>query len=123
MCIIVNNALFAQLRISMTNSFDIALDIVRFHPHPELSSLCDRMWDADKNRLTPGVHYKIDPQGKTRFHSRQDHARDPLFTFVDPSVFQRETYKSKCSTFYIMNYQNIFKNKICTPLVSVGHIY
>jgi len=64
-----------------------------FHPHPELSSLCDRMWDADKNRLTPGVHYKIDPQGKTRFHSRQDHARDPLFTFVDPSVFQRETYK------------------------------
>ena len=66
----------------------------RFHPHPELSPLCDRMWDADKNRLIPGVHYKIDPQGKTRFHSRQDHAADPLFTWVDPEVFKRPTYKS-----------------------------
>ena len=70
----------------------------RFHPHPELSPLCDRLWDADKNRLTPGVHYKIDPQGKTRFHSRQDHASDPLFAFVDPEVFQRPTYKRKCIT-------------------------
>ena len=68
----------------------------RFQPHPELSPLCDRLWDADKNRLTPGVHYKIDPQGKTRYHSRQDHASDPLFAFVDPEVFQRPTYKRKC---------------------------
>lgn len=59
------------------------------------------MWDADKNRLTPGVDYKIDPQGKTRFHSREDHARDPLFTFVDPAVLQRETYRSECLNFLI----------------------
>lgn len=66
-----------------------------FNPHPELSSLCQRLWDADENRLEPGVDYEIDPQGKTRYHSREDRARDPLFTFVKEEVFQRVTFRSK----------------------------
>lgn len=53
------------------------------------------MWDADSNRLRPGVDYRIDPQGKTRYHSWQDHAKDPLFAFVDDQVFQRKTYRSE----------------------------
>lgn len=65
----------------------------RFNPDPELSALCNRMWEADENRLTPGLHYKIDPQGKTRYHSTEDHAKDPLFSYVDPNVFKRETFR------------------------------
>ncbi|XP_068679487.1 uridylate-specific endoribonuclease B-like [Montipora capricornis] len=64
-----------------------------FNPDPELSALCNRMWEADENRLTPGLHYKIDPQGKTRYHSTEDHAKDPLFSYVDPNVFKRETFR------------------------------
>ena len=70
------------------------------------------MWDADKNRLTPGVDYKIDPQGKTRYHSREDHARDPLFTFVDPAALQRETFRSEYFDFYIFLYMHVYFRKI-----------
>lgn len=75
--------------------------IHRFDTHPELSALCNQMWDVDKNRLTPGVHYRIDPQGKTRYNSTVDHAKDPLFSYVDPEVFKRETYASECFIFCI----------------------
>lgn len=63
-----------------------------FDTHPELSALCNQMWEVDKNRLTPGVHYRIDPQGRTRYNSTVDHAEDPLFSYVDPEVFKRETF-------------------------------
>lgn len=70
--------------------------MARFSPHPELSPLCDRMWQADTNRLTPGEDYQIDPQGKTHFdkEARSDRARDPLFQFVNEDVFKRKTYKA-----------------------------
>ncbi|PFX18344.1 Poly(U)-specific endoribonuclease-B [Stylophora pistillata] len=69
------------------------MDRKSFNPHPELSPLCQRLWDADENRLEPGIDYKIDPQGRTHYHSRDERARDPLFTFVKPEVFQRITFK------------------------------
>ena len=64
----------------------------RFTPNVELSNVCEAMWKADKNRLTPEVQYQIDPQGKTRYHSTNDSARDPLFAYVDSDVLKRGTY-------------------------------
>ena len=72
---------------------------ISFRPHPELSELCDRIWNADTNRLVPNKDYRIDPQGRTRFdkEARADRARDPLFEYVDPEVLKRKTYKGKNS--------------------------
>ncbi|CAI5728119.1 unnamed protein product [Peronospora effusa] len=58
-----------------------------------LSAACNKLWELDTNRLEPNVHYELNVQeGKNAF-DRSDMARDPLFTFVDPSVFERPTYK------------------------------
>ncbi|RLN64199.1 hypothetical protein BBJ29_000365 [Phytophthora kernoviae] len=58
-----------------------------------LSAACNKLWELDSNRLEPGVHYELDLQeGKNAF-ARGDVAPDPLFAFVDQSVFERPTYK------------------------------
>ncbi|CAI5745727.1 unnamed protein product [Peronospora destructor] len=58
-----------------------------------LSAACNKLWELDTNRLAPNVHYELNVQeGKNAF-GHGDMARDPLFTFVDPSVFERHTYK------------------------------
>ncbi|KAG1706503.1 hypothetical protein DVH05_001651 [Phytophthora capsici] len=58
-----------------------------------LSAACNKLWELDTNRLEAGVHYELNLQeGKTAY-ARGDAARDPLFTFVDPSVFERRTFK------------------------------
>ena len=54
----------------------------------------DELWQLDENRLTPGVDYCLDLQGRTKFSFRgEDHAKYPLFTRVDPLVFEKPTYK------------------------------
>ncbi|KAG4040440.1 hypothetical protein PC123_g24021 [Phytophthora cactorum] len=58
-----------------------------------LSAACNKLWELDSNRLEPNVHYELNLQeGKTAY-ARGDAAREPLFTFVDPCVFERRTYK------------------------------
>ena len=58
-----------------------------------LSAACNKLWELDANRLEPNVHYELNLQeGKNAF-ARGDVARDALFKFVDPSVFERPTYK------------------------------
>lgn len=60
----------------------------------DVSLACARLWELDTNRLEPGVHYEIDPQGGKKAYQERDAARDPLFKWVDESVFKRETYAS-----------------------------
>ena len=61
---------------------------------PELVDLCEKLWDLDKNRLEPDKDYKLDLQGRTKYsYDGPDRAKDPLFEFVDESVFKRDTYK------------------------------
>ncbi|KAG7379931.1 hypothetical protein PHYPSEUDO_007989 [Phytophthora pseudosyringae] len=58
-----------------------------------LSAACSKLWELDANRLEANVHYELNLQeGKNAF-ARGDAAREPLFSFVDPSVFERRTYK------------------------------
>ena len=86
-------ALFCCL-LYKTFDFGYFHGVTSLHSHPELSPLCKRMWNADKNRLFPGVDYKINPQGEISQNSRQDRATYSLFTWVDPRVFERPTFKS-----------------------------
>ncbi|RLN20669.1 hypothetical protein BBJ28_00006086 [Nothophytophthora sp. Chile5] len=43
--------------------------------------------------LEPGVHYELNLQEGKSAYGQGDVAREPLFTFVDPSVFDRPTFK------------------------------
>jgi len=62
---------------------------------PELVDLCEKLWELDKNRLQPGVDYKLDLQGRTRYsYDGPDRAKDPLFEFVDSDALNRDTYKA-----------------------------
>ena len=58
-----------------------------------LSAACNKLWELDTNRLEPNVHYELNLQAGKNAFDRGDRARDPLFTFVDPSVLERPTYK------------------------------
>ena len=56
----------------------------------------EQLWELDENRLTPGVDYVLDLQGRTKFsYDGPDKAEDPLFAKVETDVFERPTYKGK----------------------------
>lgn len=60
-----------------------------------LTNFVEQLWDLDVNRLKPSVDYDLDLQGRVRSRNDgHDNAVDPLFAYVDPSVFQRPTYKA-----------------------------
>ncbi|XP_031556900.1 poly(U)-specific endoribonuclease-B-like [Actinia tenebrosa] len=63
-----------------------------FKPNKELSAVCEQMWKADTNRLTPEVDYSIDPQGRTRYNTTNDSASDPFFSYLKPDVLKKGTY-------------------------------
>ncbi|DBA04172.1 TPA: hypothetical protein N0F65_004280, partial [Lagenidium giganteum] len=59
----------------------------------DISLACNRLWDLDSDRLEPGVHYELNLQeGKSSWQDG-DVAADPLFSFVDQSIFERRTFK------------------------------
>lgn len=69
---------------------------------PSTSELADpklaysKLWDLDVGRLTPGKEYEANLQTYTttsRGYRNEDWAKEPLFTRVDPAVFQRGTFK------------------------------
>ena len=61
-----------------------------------LNNFLEQLWDLDENRLVHDKDYVLDLQGRTRYSlDGPDHAPDPLFAKVDPSVFKRPTYKGK----------------------------
>eukprot|EP00898_Chlorokybus_atmophyticus_P008560 jgi/Chlat1/8705/Chrsp88S08073 len=68
-----------------------------------LSAACTRLWDLDMNRLTPNRDYTINVGGQRRRMDTEDYADEKLFVSVEPSVFQRPTYR----TFYALldNYE------------------
>ncbi|XP_028838781.1 uridylate-specific endoribonuclease B [Denticeps clupeoides] len=62
----------------------------------ELSAMVQQLWDNDVNRLKPGKDYRISLQGKAKgampMNDDNDGAASPLFTFVDESIFKKETF-------------------------------
>ncbi|KAK9823963.1 hypothetical protein WJX72_006687 [[Myrmecia] bisecta] len=63
----------------------------------DLSLACQRVWDLDANRLTPGVDYVINLQQPKRAFNQTDVADQNLFTFVNPTVLQRTNYRLYCA--------------------------
>ena len=63
---------------------------------PELTNLCEVLWNLDKNRLVPDKDYKLDLQGRTKYsYDGPDKAKDPLFEFVNETALKRESYQGR----------------------------
>eukprot|EP00891_Asterochloris_glomerata_P001007 jgi/Astpho2/1007/e_gw1.00016.204.1_t len=58
-----------------------------------LSLACSRLWQLDINRAQPGQDYELNVQRGKKSYQDQDVAGDPLFSCVNPALFQqRSTY-------------------------------
>lgn len=60
----------------------------------DISKAANRLWELDVNRLVPGTDYVINLQKGKKIYDTSDVARDPLFTFVDLSNFEKPTFKT-----------------------------
>ncbi|CAO2039899.1 unnamed protein product [Urochloa humidicola] len=62
-----------------------------------LSKACNRLWELDLNRLSPGKDYTIDcGEGKKVYH-KGDKASENLFSWLEDSVLRRPTYSRFCA--------------------------
>lgn len=60
----------------------------------DISLAANKLWELDTNRLIPGTDYVLNLQKGKKMYDKRDAAADPLFTFVDESVFLKPTYKT-----------------------------
>lgn len=58
----------------------------------DISAACNRLWELDLNRLTPGQDYEIDCGGGKKLYNKEDVSEASLFSLLDKSVFKRPTY-------------------------------
>lgn len=59
-----------------------------------MNNWCEQLWEADVNRLEPGVDYNLDLQGRTRFsYDGPDMAANPLFAHVSQEALAKPTFK------------------------------
>ncbi|CAN6245345.1 unnamed protein product [Urochloa humidicola] len=62
-----------------------------------LSKACNRLWELDLNRLSPGKDYTIEcGEGKKVYH-KGDKASENLFSWLEDSVLRRPTYSRFCA--------------------------
>lgn len=57
-----------------------------------ISAACNRLWELDLNRLTPGHDYEINCGDGKKVYDREDMAENSLFRKVNQDVFRRPTY-------------------------------
>ncbi|XP_060747095.1 uridylate-specific endoribonuclease B [Tachysurus vachellii] len=63
---------------------------------PDLSAVAQELWDNDIHRLRPGTDYCISLQNKAAhlsdLNDGNQAAGSPLFTYVDETIFKKETF-------------------------------
>ncbi|XP_045160640.1 poly(U)-specific endoribonuclease-B-like [Mercenaria mercenaria] len=65
-----------------------------FQPDEELSEILTKLWNLDDNKCYPDKDFTIDLQRYVSYHRREDQSSEPLFQWLDESVFERETYRT-----------------------------
>jgi poly(U)-specific endoribonuclease len=60
----------------------------------DLNEAINELWRLDANRLNPSRDYTINVQDGKKPYWKEDKAEEPLFSYVDESVFRRPTYKA-----------------------------
>eukprot|EP00250_Pteridium_aquilinum_P003118 c13449_g1_i1 orf=184-1512(+) len=57
-----------------------------------VAAACNRLWELDLNRLTPGRDYEINCGDGKKVYDKEDMAENSLFRSVNRDVFRRPTY-------------------------------
>ncbi|XP_027181047.1 poly(U)-specific endoribonuclease-B isoform X1 [Coffea eugenioides] len=63
----------------------------------DLSKACNKLWELDLNRLTPGKDYEIDIGEGKKVYQKGDCAEGSLFSWVNEDIFKRPTFSRFCS--------------------------
>ncbi|WOK98703.1 poly(U)-specific endoribonuclease-B-like [Canna indica] len=63
----------------------------------DLSKACNRLWELDLNRLSPGKDYEIDYGRGKKVYQEGDMAAGSLFTWLSDTVLRQPTYARFCS--------------------------
>lgn len=75
---------------------DVEYDESDFTANEELSDIISKLWDIDDNKCYPGTDYELDLQGYLKYTSEtdEDWAHNKLFSYFNPDVWERPTYKA-----------------------------
>ncbi|KAL8196208.1 hypothetical protein R6Q57_025208 [Mikania cordata] len=63
----------------------------------DLGRACNKLWELDYNRLTPGKDYEIDCGEGKKSYQKQDMAEGSLFTWLTEDILRKPTISRFCS--------------------------
>ncbi|XP_024996294.1 poly(U)-specific endoribonuclease-B-like [Cynara cardunculus var. scolymus] len=78
----------------------------------DLGQACNKLWDLDHNRLTPGKDYEIDCGEGKKSYQNQDMAEGCLFTYLNDEVFKKPTISRFCSLLDNYNPHEGYKEEV-----------
>ncbi|PWA96149.1 endoribonuclease XendoU-like protein [Artemisia annua] len=78
----------------------------------DLGQACNKLWELDYNRLTPGKDYEIDCGEGKKTYQKQDMAEGSLFTWVSEDVLRKPTISRFCSLLDNYNPHEGYKEQV-----------
>ncbi|XP_023752831.1 uncharacterized protein LOC111901181 [Lactuca sativa] len=78
----------------------------------DLSQACNKLWELDYNRLTPGQDYEIDCGEGKKTYQKQDMAEGSLFTWLSEDVLKKPTISRFCSLLDNYNPHEGYKEQV-----------
>lgn len=78
----------------------------------DLSQACNKLWELDYNRLTPGKDYEIDCGEGKKTYQKQDMAEGSLFTRLSQDVLRKPTISRFCSLLDNYNPHEGYKEQV-----------
>ena len=75
----------------------------------DLSQACNKLWELDSNRLTPGKDYEIVCGEGKKVYQNEDVAQGSLFEWLSNGIFKKPTYSRFCAL--LDNYNPIVGSK------------
>ncbi|XP_076926561.1 uncharacterized protein LOC143589783 [Bidens hawaiensis] len=78
----------------------------------DLGKACNKLWELDHNRLTPGKDYEIDCGEGKKSYQKQDMAEGSLFTRLSEDVLRKPTISRFCSLLDNYNPHEGYKEQV-----------
>ncbi|MFS7924070.1 putative endoU ribonuclease, endoribonuclease EndoU, poly(U)-specific endoribonuclease [Helianthus anomalus] len=78
----------------------------------DLGKACNKLWELDYNRLTPGKDYEIDCGEGKKSYQKQDMAEGSLFTWLSEDVLTKPTISRFCSLLDNYNPHEGYKEQV-----------
>ncbi|XP_076885800.1 uncharacterized protein LOC143535425 [Bidens hawaiensis] len=78
----------------------------------DLGKACNKLWELDHNRLTPGKDYEIDCGEGKKSYQKQDMAEGSLFTWLSEDVLRKPTISRFCSLLDNYNPHEGYKEQV-----------